>query len=54
MAYLGNSDLGRSLQVGGQSMNPIYADMQEDFEHRIGSGNSYKPNSLLASLVLRS
>jgi len=47
MAYLGNDDLGRSLQVGGSSMNPVYSSIEDDFQQRIGSGaNKYKPSAL--------
>jgi hypothetical protein len=47
MAYLGNDDLGRSLQVGGSSMNPVYSQIEDDFAQRVGSGvNKYQPYPL--------
>lgn len=47
MAYLGNDDLGRSLQVGGSAINPVYSQIEDDFVQRVGSGtNKYKPSAL--------
>lgn len=47
MAYLGNDDLGRSLQIGGNAYNPMYSQMEDDFVQRVGSGtNKYKPTAL--------
>ncbi len=47
MAYLGNDDLGRTLQVGGSAMNPVYSSIEDDFNQRVGSGrNKYKPTPL--------
>ena len=47
MAYLGNNELGQTLNVGGSSLNPVYSAIDEDFQHRVGSGtHDYKPTKL--------